>query len=146
MLNAYRLIINYQYNINQCMHREQACRLSGTTVPWANLYRYSIYTGSTVYTTPVTCWARPYTGNVVDQTKSLHVLSEPLLLDLKEILICVVNEYRRLASASSNDVVECFDGEDGCPFLMCVMFYEGHVHFWNPTYIFMPRILPLSRG
>jgi hypothetical protein len=30
------------------------------------------YTGSTVYTTPtpVTCSARPYTGNVVDQTTS----------------------------------------------------------------------------
>ena len=41
-----------------------------TTVPWANLYRYSIYTGSTVYTTPVMCRARPYTGNVVDQTTS----------------------------------------------------------------------------
>ncbi len=52
------------------MHREQACRLSGTTVPWANLYRYSIYTGSTAYTTPVMSRARPYTGNVVDQTTS----------------------------------------------------------------------------
>jgi hypothetical protein len=47
-----------------------ACRLPGTTVPWANLYRYSIYTGSTVNTTPVMCSARPYTGNVVDQTTS----------------------------------------------------------------------------
>ncbi len=26
------------------------------------------YTGSTVYTTPVTCRARQYSGNVVDQT------------------------------------------------------------------------------
>ena len=33
-------------------------------------YRYSIYTGSTVYTTPVTCSAKPCTGNVVDQTTS----------------------------------------------------------------------------
>ncbi len=40
----------------------------GTTVPWANLYRCNIYTGSTVYTTPVTCKARQYSGNVVDQT------------------------------------------------------------------------------
>ena len=33
---------------------------------------YSIYTGSTVYTTPVLCTrsAKPYTGNVVDQTTS----------------------------------------------------------------------------
>ncbi len=29
-----------------------------------------VYTGSAVYTTPVTCSARPYTGNVVDQTTS----------------------------------------------------------------------------
>jgi hypothetical protein len=32
--------------------------------------RYSIYTGSTVHTTPVTCSAKPYTGNVADQTTS----------------------------------------------------------------------------
>jgi hypothetical protein len=70
MLNAYWSINNYKYIINQCMHRKQACRLSGTTVPWANLHRYSIYTGSTVYTTPVMCRARPYTSNVVDQTTS----------------------------------------------------------------------------
>ncbi len=53
------------------MHAQgMACRLPGTTVPWANLYRYNIYTGSTVYTTPVTCRARQYTANVVDQTTS----------------------------------------------------------------------------
>jgi hypothetical protein len=45
-------------------------QITGTTVPWANLYRYNIYTRSTVYTTPVMCSARPYTGNVVDQTTS----------------------------------------------------------------------------
>ncbi len=55
-------------NYNQYMHRKQACRLPGTTVPWANLYRYNIHTGSTVYTTPVLCSARLYTSNVVDQT------------------------------------------------------------------------------
>ena len=37
---------------------------------WANLYRYNIHTGSTVYTTPVLCSARLYTSNVVDQTTS----------------------------------------------------------------------------
>jgi hypothetical protein len=58
-------------NYNQCMHRKQACRLPRTTVPWANLYRYNIHTGSTVYTTPVLCSARPYTSNVVDQTTSM---------------------------------------------------------------------------
>ncbi len=36
----------------------------------AHLYRYSIYTGSTVYPPPVMCRARPYIGNVVDQTTS----------------------------------------------------------------------------
>ncbi len=55
------------------------------------------------------------------------MLSKPLLFDLKEILICVVNKYRRFAPASSNDIVECFDGEDGCPFLMCVMCSDS---FW----------------
>ena len=58
------------------MHQVWACRLPGTTVPWANLYRCNTYTGSTVYSTPVMCSARLYVGNVVDQTTStLTVLS-----------------------------------------------------------------------
>jgi hypothetical protein len=53
-----------------------ACyRLSGMTVSWANLYRYKTHTESTVYTTPVTCRARPYTGNVVDQTTTVRYLA-----------------------------------------------------------------------
>ncbi len=48
----------------------QNTRYYSTTVPWANLYRCTIYTGSTAYTTPDSCRARQYTGNVVDQTTS----------------------------------------------------------------------------
>jgi hypothetical protein len=49
-----------------------ACRLPGTTVPWANLYRCNTYTRSTVYLhlSCVVYSARPYIGNVVDQTTS----------------------------------------------------------------------------
>ena len=69
LLIAYWVINNY-INIDQCMRREEACRLPGTTVPWANLYRCNTYAGNTAYTTPVACRARQHTGNVVDQTTS----------------------------------------------------------------------------
>ncbi len=64
-LRLFPLLIAYWFintisNNSQCMRREQACRLPGTTVPWANLYRCNIYTGSTVYTTYVMCRARLY--------------------------------------------------------------------------------------
>jgi hypothetical protein len=52
------------------MHQAWGLQTTRYYSAWANLYRYSIYTGSTVYTTPVTCSAKPYTGNVVDQTTS----------------------------------------------------------------------------
>jgi hypothetical protein len=49
------------------MHQAWACRLPGTAVPWANLYRCNIYTGSTVYTTPVLCSVVLVTSSVADQ-------------------------------------------------------------------------------
>jgi len=75
--NAYCLldIINVISNQLHACIRFGACRLPGTTVPWANLYRCNTYTGSTVYSTPVMCSARLYVGNVVDQTSTLTVLS-----------------------------------------------------------------------
>ena len=72
MLIAYWILIT-KY-LNQCMHQAWACRLPGTTVPWANLYRCNIYTGSTVYTTPDLCSAGLYSSNVVDQTTSTVIV------------------------------------------------------------------------
>jgi hypothetical protein len=59
------------------MHQAWACRLPGTTVPWANLYRCNIYTGSTVYTTPVVlCSAVLVISSVADQaTNAVPVYS-----------------------------------------------------------------------
>ncbi len=45
------------FALGACLTLPLTNRLPGTTVPWANLYRYNIHTGSTVYTTPVLCSA-----------------------------------------------------------------------------------------
>jgi hypothetical protein len=60
------------------MHQAWACRLPGTTAPWANLYRCNIYTGSTVYTTPVLCSAVLVTSSIADQATNTACTSVQL--------------------------------------------------------------------